>query len=506
MPIVIISFIGFLVLITLIGICASLIQHKKSAEDYLVASRQVPAWLAALSAVATNNSGFMFVGLIAFTYRVGLEAFWMMIGWITGDLLAWIFVHPRVRAQTETIHANTIPALIGSGRGIRNPQILVAFCGIFTFIFLGAYAAAQLKAGSTALETLFGWRQEVGIILGTVIVVLYCFSGGIRASIWTDAAQSAVMIVSMIILVAFAVYEIGGPPALLENLENQDPNLVDWTPKKASLGFVLFLLGMVSGGLGAIGQPHILVRFMAIDSVEHIARGRLIYFAWFIPFFLLAITVGLYARAIIPGLTELPITEGLSEAQATEFAMPVLAQQLLPKILIGLLLAGLFSATMSTADSQILVCSGSITQDVFPAWHQSYLASKMATLFVAALAMCIALFGSHAVFSLVLDSWAALAVTLGPLVVLRVYGQHYTTWQALTMMAGAMITLYLWDSWKLDDAVYKLLPGLVVPFAIYLLTRIVFRPSSGSPDADFSADLRTEQATEPPSSIGPANN
>ena len=465
------SFVVFLVAITAIGVWASLVEHSRSPEDYLVASRQVPAWLAALSAVATNNSGFMFVGLIAFAYRVGVESVWMMVGWIIGDLLAWQFVHPRVRAVSEDVQANTIPGLIGSAKELKGAVWLIKLCGIFTFLFLGMYAAAQLKAGSTALETLFGWDQRVGIILGTVIVIIYCFAGGIRASIWTDAAQSAVMIVSMLLLVIFAMAEIGGPFDLMINLEAQDEKLVNWVPDGASLGFFLFLMGMVAGGFGAIGQPHILVRFMAIESVTKISRARRIYFAWFIPFFVLANMVGLYSRAILPDLTTLPIAAGLSETQATEFAMPILAQTLLPQVLIGLLLAGLLSATMSTADSQILVCSGSITQDVLPQFKDSYIASKLATVLVAVLAMCIALFGGQAVFSLVLDAWAALAVTLGPLVILRIYNWPFSVPQGIFMMLSAIGTLYLWDAIGLDSAIYKLLPGLVTPFFVYFVTR-----------------------------------
>lgn len=470
MTTIVISFVAFLLVITLIGIWASVVKHRKSTDDYLIASREVPAWLAALSAVATNNSGFMFVGLIAFAYRVGVESIWMMVGWIIGDLLVWQWVHPRVRDVSEKSAVSTIPGLIGSAVGLRHSRALVGLCGVFTFLFLAMYAAAQLKAGSTALETLFGWRQEVGIILGTAIVVVYCFSGGIRASIWTDVAQSAVMIVSMSCLVGFAMWEIGGPQTLMEKLESQDPKLVNWEPAGSTLGFFLFLLGMVAGGFGAIGQPHILVRFMAIESVAKVSQARVIYFAWFIPFFCLATAVGLYSRAILPDLASLPIAEGLSESSATEFAMPILAQTLLPQVMIGFLLAGLFSATMSTADSQILVCSGSITQDVLPQWKDSYLASKIATLSVAALSMCIALFGGQAVFDLVLDAWASLAVTLGPLVILRVYNMKYSTGQAILMMLTAIGTLYWWDAVGLDGAVYKLLPGLVAAFFVYFVT------------------------------------
>ncbi|MBB01245.1 sodium/proline symporter [bacterium] len=484
--IVLASFIGFLLLITAIGVFASMVQHQKSTEDYLVAGRSVPAWLSALSAVATNNSGFMFIGLIGYTYRYGYEAIWMMIGWIVGDFLAWQFVHPRLRLESGKIEATTVPMLIGSRRNKPGTnRILVIVTGLLTFIFLGAYAAAQLKAGSTALQTLFGWNPEAGAIIGTFIVIIYCYAGGIRASIWTDAAQSGVMIVSMILLLGTAVYQIGGPAGLSAALASQDPSLVNWLPADLKFGFLPYFLGMTAGGFGAVGQPHILVRFMAIESVEKISRAKMIYFAWFIPFFLLGIGVGLYSRALLPDLMHLPLTEGMSASQASEFAMPVLARELLPDVLLGLMLAGLFSATMSTADSQILVCSGSLTQDVFPQWKNSYAASKVATLLVAALALAIALSASDSVFALVLVAWSAMGATLGPILILRLYGRRPNTVVSLAMMAAGLTTVFVWNSVGLDGAVFKLLPGFLAPVIVYIITIIigtVFSPKDGDDD------------------------
>ncbi|MCH1495910.1 MAG: sodium/proline symporter [Rubripirellula sp.] len=328
MTTVIISFIFFLAAFVVIGV-SSMRARKGTADDYLLADRSVPPWLAALSAVATNNSGFMFIGQIAYTYRVGIESVWMMIGWIVGDLIAWQVVHPRVRRESEKIEVATVPALLGTTRD-GEKRIIIVLAGLMTFVLLGVYAAAQLKAGSTALQTLFGWEPQVGAVIGAVIVVLYCFSGGIRASIWTDAAQSIVMILAMAILLIAASFEIGSPVDVWSNLNAQDPELVTWFPNDLKFGFALYLLGMAFGGFGAIGQPHILVRFMAIRSVEGVQRAKWIYFLWFIPFFVASIAVGLYARAYMPDLTSIPLTEGLTEFQATELAMPEMARRLLP--------------------------------------------------------------------------------------------------------------------------------------------------------------------------------
>lgn len=467
--VVVAAFLICLLAITGLGVLASVMQHHKSTEDYLVAGRRMPAWLTALSAVATNNSGFMFIGLIGYTYLEGIEAIWMMLGWVTGDLLAWFYVHPRLRKESGAVRATTIPMLIGTHGSITNRSLMI-LGGAITFLFLGVYAAAQLKAGSTALQTLFGWDLRVGAFIGTLIVIVYCYAGGIRASIWTDVAQSLVMIVSMLLLLLVASWEIGGPAALWQNLAEQDPSLVQWFPSPLRFGFPLYLLGMVAGGFGAIGQPHILVRFMAIDSLESIRRARSIYFAWFIPFFLLAIATGLYSRACLPDLTALPLTQDLPPAQAAEFALPVLARTLLPDALLGLLLAGLFSATMSTADSQILVCSGSLTQDMFPRWRDSYLASKAATLLVTLLAFIIAISAAESVFALVLIAWSAMAATLGPILILRLYGRPPGTVLAVCMMTSGMATVLAWRYLEYHGDVFQLLPGLLAPLLLYLAT------------------------------------
>jgi len=505
---------------------ASALHARSTTDDYLVAGRSVAPWLAALSAVATNNSGFMFIGQIAYTYRVGIESVWMMVGWVVGDFVAWLIVHPRVRKHSEEADVATIPALLGSHQnGPR--RMIVVLAGLLTFVLLGVYAAAQLKAGSTALQTLFGWDPRLGAIIGAVIVVVYCFSGGIRASIWTDAAQSFVMIVAMATLLIAACLELGGPSGIWENLRGQDPTLVEFMPQNLAFGFAMYLLGMTFGGFGAVGQPHILVRFMAIRSVDEIHRARQVYFLWFIPFFVASIAVGLSARALMPvdELFSAPVTDVLCEPledrlprativeigeklaigdltsgeaaaavsqanseltpaeakevvsgiqgvynAASELSMPAMARRLLPNVLIGLTLAGLFAATMSTADSQILVCSGAITQDINPRWKDSYIASKAATFAVTALALAIALFAGQGVFALVLIAWSALGAGIGPALILRLFNVPISSLTVALMMTAGVGTVIAWNMTGYDADIFKLLPGMLASFAVWLIS------------------------------------
>ncbi|MCA9777234.1 MAG: sodium/proline symporter [Candidatus Eremiobacteraeota bacterium] len=458
------SFVFFLVLFTLVGVLSA---RKKQAtsEDYLVASRNVNPWLTALSAVSTNNSGYMFIGLIGFAWRAGLEAIWITLGFIVGDFLTWLWVHRRVRAQSEKVGAASVPSLLATDHLGQVSRPIAVVTGALTFFFLGGYAAAQLKAGSTTLNALFGWPLWAGSVIGVVVVTIYCLSGGIRASIWTDSVQSVVMIGSMTLLLGYCFVEVGGKETLFAQLAQIDPKLVEWTPRNLKFGLSLYLLGFTFAGVGVIGQPHILIRFMAIDAVDSIKKARNIYFVWYTLFSIAALAVGLYARVLLPNLTE-GLT-GTAAVSASESALPALAVTLLPSVFIGLMLAGIFSATMSTADSQILSCSAAVTQDMFPRWQNSYTASKVATLSVALVALVIALTASSGVFSLVLVAWSALAASLGPILIIRLAKLPLPTPLALAMIVAGLATVFYWGSSAFADDVFKALPGMMLPLALY---------------------------------------
>jgi sodium/proline symporter len=467
------SFVFFLILFTLVGVLSAR-KKQSTSEDYLVASRNVNPWLTALSAVSTNNSGYMFIGLIGFAWRDGLEAIWINIGFVVGDFLTWLWVHRRVRAQSEAVKASSVPSLLATDHNGLVSRPIAAATGALTFFFLGGYAAAQLKAGSTTLHALFGWPLWAGSVLGVIVVAIYCMSGGIQASIWTDSVQSVVMIVSMALLLGYCAVEVGGKDALFAQLAQIDPKLVEWTPRGLEFGVFLYALGFTFGGMGTIGQPHILIRFMAIDAVDSIKKARNIYFVWYTLFSIAALAVGLYARVLLPDLTQ-----GLSETaavSASEGALPTLAVAMLPSIFIGVMLAGIFSATMSTADSQILSCSAAVTQDMFPRWQESYTASKVATLSVAGVALVIALTATSGVFSLVLVAWSALAATIGPLLVVRLAKLPLPTPLGLVMIAVGLATVFLWGASDYAGDIFKAMPGMIVPLVVYGLYLAIVRP------------------------------
>lgn len=474
------SFALFLAAFAALGILSSRFKEDHNT-DYLLASRDVSPWLTALSSMATNNSGYAFIGLVSYAYTAGFSTIWLSVAWVLGDMCAWLWVHKRVREYSEEVDAHSVPNLLAFGEKGKVQTIAFA-AGALTFIFLGTYAAAQLKAGSAALTALFGWAPWVGAVLGFVIVVAYCFSGGLRASIWTDAAQSFVMMFGMFALLAISYQQVGGIEGLRSSLAAIDPELAAVYPPSASQGFVLYFLGFLAGGFGCIGAPHILIRSMALRSSDVFNQTRLIYLATFIPFVLASAFIGLYARVMIPELSEVSAgltgdAASLALATQSEMALPMLALETLPSFFVGMVLAAIFAATMSTADSQVLSCSAAVTQDMMPRWRESYLASKLATLAVATLALVIALFAGKGVFALVLDAWAALGCTLGPVLLVRLIDRHVPAPLALTMMGVGLAVVYLWPLTGWGGAIYVMLPGMIAPLLVYAAARMLRKAS-----------------------------
>ncbi len=472
---IIASFCCFLLVFVLIGM-ASAFKHKQTNEDYLLAGQSVKPWLVALSAVATYSSGYMFIGMIGYTYLHGLSSIWLAIGWIFGDFLTSLFIHKRLRVVSEDKNILTYPDALSRWHGTDFKALRVTG-GLITLIFLGAYAAAQFNAGSKALHALFGWDYAAGAIIGSVIVVLYCFSGGIRASIWTDAAQGIVMFLSMGILVVAGVNASGGASAFVNALYAVSPTFMSILPHGSPLGSIagpsLFILGWLFAGFLVIGQPHVMVRFMSMDDPGNMSKTRAYYYFWYTLLFVLTILVGLASRVLIP----------MTSNFDAELALPTLSLKLLPEALIGLILAGIFAATMSTADSQILSCSASLTRDVLPIKNVGYYMSKAATVLVTLIALAIALGGNESVFDLVLVASGALGCAFAPLVAIYALGQKPSEAVAMGMMLTGLVVMLAWRNMGLSDITYEVMPGMLAGLSVFLVAKLIgvgVRPAAAS--------------------------
>lgn len=452
-------------------------RKRTAVDDYLLASRSVSPWLAGLSAVVTNNSGYMFIGLIGFTYDQGISAVWLVVGWIVGDIAAWYIVHPRLRDVSETSPSETVGGLVSEAvTGPRRP-VEVALA-LVTIVFLATYAAAQLNAGSKALHVMFDWNIGAGAAIGAGIVLLYSYAGGIRASIWTDAAQSVVMIAAMTALAALCLWEVGGVRSMWQGLAAVDPALTNPIPPDLRFGFTAFVLGWIAAGFGVCGQPHILVRTMALNDKRRLWIARRVYFAWYIPFAVLTVIVALCGRLIISDT-------GSFDA---ELALPLLANQLMPGILVGLVLAGIFAATISTADSQLLASAAAITQDLLPRVGQSYVKVKMGTVGVTLGALGIITLAPASVFDLVIIAWSGLAAGIGPLMLVRLFGAPVRPATALIMIAAGVSTTVIWRfglGWT--DDIYEILPGMLAGGVVYAVARLAFPPKPAFVPAEEEA-------------------
>lgn len=450
--------------------------RKATTDDYLIAGRTVHPWLVGFAAASTNSSGFMFIGLIGATVTQGLSAMWLMVGWIVGDYLAWLVIHRRLRERSEELHARSVAGFLSTGSGNAWPLVR-GLCAVLTIAFLSTYAAAQFAAGSKGLESLLGWPRSTGILIGFGLLMLYCFSGGLRASIWVNTAQSFVMIGSVLLLLGAALYQIGGGEALWSKLVALDPKYVDWRPQNLKLGFPAFMLSWIAAGAGVIGQPHLMTIAMTIDSSESMHRARRVYFVWYWIFSAGCILVGLCCRVWL--------NDVLNAGYDAEMALPKLASELLPGILVGVILGGLFAATLSTADTQILCSSASLTHDLFPAWGRTYAGTKSGMVVMASAVVLTALYGPKSVFELVVLSWSCLASSLGPLVAAQTLRWPLNQMVGAAMILGGLGTALVWRyGLQLSGSMYEVLPGMASGFAIYGLARLVMPIPTSAPSID----------------------
>ena len=468
------SFLGFLLLFLLIGFSSVLVRSKEQS-DYLLAGSSVPPSLIGLSAVATNNSGFMFIGVIGYTYATGLPAFTMMVGWILGDWMAATLVTRKVREVSEARGTLTIPELLSRWGG-GHFQVLKVVAALIAVLLLGVYAAAQFKAGGKALQALFDWDLRTGAIIGAVMVLCYGFSGGLRASVWTDAAQSVVMIVAMTVMLITAVFTVGGWQAAWTGLHDVSPTFFQFFPADSAAsgltGVLLFLVGWTFAGAAVIGQPHVMVRFMAVNDVKNIRRARTYYYLWFVAFYTLAVGVGMMARLLMDqGAVDPSLVMSGGELDA-ELALPVMADVLLHPVATGLVLAGLFAATISTVDSLILSCSACLSRDLMPKrWH-GYGTARIATLVVVGVSLMIALFAKENVFNLVLFAWGVLGAAFGGLLVVYALGGRPREPLAIVMIVVASSVAIGWRLSGLNATIFEVLPALVSAWLVYGVGRV----------------------------------
>jgi sodium/proline symporter len=462
------SFLLFMLFFAGVGL-ASMRVKEDTTDDYLVAGRGMHPALAALSAVSTWNSGYMFIGFIGFIFLNGYSAIWIAVVSTIGQLVAWIWLYKYIQKEGEARGIRSLSSLVSNTTG--SPEAKVA--AVLSVIFLSIYAAAQLTAGGIALETMLKWSPTIGILIGFVLVVAYCYAGGIRASIWTDAAQSCVMIVGSTILCYVAIKESGGFSGLNDQLYAIEPAMVSLFPSGLKFGATLWIAAFFLGGLGVAGQPQVVSRVMTLKDDKARKQAMIWFFVWQTPFIILMFLIGLTCRVLLPELG----TDG------AETGLPKLAMEQLSPLLGGLILASIFAATMSTADSQVLACTAAITDDIRPQWSQDHKTTKKVTLGVAAFATVISLVGQQlpgfgdSVFSLVVLAVYGLGGIFVPLLLVRMAGYEPDSQHTIAMMMAAMTGVIVWTVLGFGEDVFPSVPGMGAAFATHFLL-CAFRDSS----------------------------
>lgn len=447
-----------------------------SSEGYLLGGRQLSPAVAALSAGASDMSGWLLLGLPGALYAAGLVEAWIGIGLFAGALVNWIVVAPRLREQTERLgNALTIPEYLAN----RFPDAALALrvvSALIIVIFFAVYTASGLVAGGKLFDTSFaGLFGDVsgmsdymlGIWLTAGVVLAYTMVGGFLAVSLTDFVQGCIMVVALVLMPLVVMFGPGGSAG--ESLTQVQPGFLDIGFNLTTIGF----LSAVAWGLGYFGQPHIIVRFMAIRSVKEVPAARNIGMAWMFVCLLGAIGVGLAGRAYA-------VRNGIA-VEDPETIFIVLAELLFHPLITGFLLAALLAAVMSTISSQLLVSSSSLTEDFYKVFlrkqaseRESVTVGRISVLLVALVAIWIASDPESEVLGLVSNAWAGFGAAFGPLILLSLTWGRMTGAGAVAGLvtgAGVVIAWIVlgWNSAFLGgDGVYEIIPGFLAAFIAIL--------------------------------------
>ena len=479
---VILSFIFFMAIFAGVGL-ASMRVKKDTTDDYLVAGRGMSPSLAALSAVSTWNSGYMFIGFIGFTYTMGYPVAFLAFMSTIGQFVAWMWLYKFIQKEGHERGVRSLSSLVAEKAGAPEAKL----AAILSVLFLSIYAAAQLTSGGKALFVMMGWPEVVGILIGFVLVVAYCYAGGIRASIWTDAAQSCVMLVGSTILCWISLQEVGGFSGLKDGLNQQDTALTNFLPPNLMFGLTLWTAAFFLGGLSVAGQPQVVSRVMTLGDDKDRKEAMIWFFVWQTPFIILMLIIGLASRVLFTG----------SDFDA-ELGLPMMAMETMPAIGIGMILASIFAATMSTADSQVLACTAAITDDIKPEWNQDHKTTKKVTIAVAAFATLISVGGLYipggdSVFQLVVFAVYGLGGVFVPLLIIRWAGYKPDTTHSISMMVAAFSGVFVWTLLGFDgaDGIFPSVPGMGAAFITHF-TMNYFRTPKIAPLGRFKLPKKSQ--------------
>lgn len=460
---VLISFLTYM--LVMIGIGVYFYFKTKNLSDYVLGGRGLGPGVTALSAGASDMSGWLLLGLPGMMYSDGIVGSWIAVGLIIGAYLNWHYVARPLRVYTHTLDdAITIPDYF-SNRFEDKGNSLRIVTAVVILLFYTLYTSSGLVGGAKLFEATFSLDYSTALIVGSFIIVSYTFLGGYNAVSWTDFIQGILMMLALVVTPIVVIYHIGGVDEGLRLIESVYPSKLDMFSGSSLIG----IISLMAWGLGYFGQPHILVRFMSIRHEDELHRAKAIGMTWMVLSIIGSLAVGFFGFAYV-------LAEGV-DLQDSEKIFITLSQLLFNPWIAGFLLAAILAAIMSTIDSQLLVSSSVLTRDIYHAIlrkdasdRELVWVGRATVIAIAVIAWYLSTDQNSSVLKLVAYAWAGFGAAFGPLVILSLYKRNVTRYGAIAGMLTGSLTVIVWK--QLEGGLfelYELLPGFVAAWIAILV-------------------------------------
>ncbi|MDC9580657.1 sodium/proline symporter PutP [Xenorhabdus sp. PR6a] len=480
-----ITFIIYIAVMLLIGFAAY--RSTRNFDDYILGGRRLGSVVTALSAGASDMSGWLLMGLPGAIFFSGISESWIALGLLLGAYLNWRWVAGRLRVHTEANNnALTLPDYFTNRFEDKN-KVLRIISALVILIFFTIYCASGVVAGGLLFENTFGISYEKAIWLGALATIAYTFLGGFLAVSWTDTVQATLMIFALILVPVLVLFKVGGVGEAINMIEAKNTAYLDMF-KNLNIIAIISLLGW---GFGYFGQPHILARFMAADSHQTIHKARRISMTWMFLCLAGTVAVGFFGIAYFEMYPE----QAGSVLQNRERIFMELGVLLFNPWITGILLSAVLAAVMSTLSCQLLVCSSALTEDFYKAFIRTKASQKelvwvgrFMVLMVAIIAIVIAINPNNKVLSLVSNAWAGFGAAFGPVVLISVLWKRMTRNGALAGMLVGAITVLVWMEFRWFS-LYEIIPGFIfATIAIIVVSLLGKAPSQATQQRFIEAE------------------
>lgn len=444
-------------MIFLIGVGIYFYNNTDGAEDYLIGGRGMGSWVTALSAQASDMSGWLLMGLPGAVYLSGMNQVWIAIGLLVGTYLNWKFVAPKLRVQTEETNTLTLSTFLEKRLG-DNTGLIRNFSAIVTLFFFTIYSSSGLVAAGKLFESMLGIDYKVAVIIGAITIVAYTFMGGYQAACWTDFFQGGLMFIAIIVVPIMALNVSGGTHGVVDAMTAKNISMDIFSNSDGKLGAAA-ILSSLAWGLGYFGQPHILVRFMSIKSVKDVAKSRLIAMIWVVISIGGAVAVGLAGIAMFK--------TSLDMGGDPEKVFIYMITKLFNPWVGGVMLAAILSAIMSTIDSQLLVSSTTLTEDFYKYMKKDVTdkelmwIGRICVIGISIISVVLAMNPGAKVLALVSYAWGGFGAIFGPAVLATLYFKNLNWKSVFSGMITGMVVLLVWKQAGYGAYMYELLPAFI---------------------------------------------